>query len=354
MKPQLNLRPLKRDSSITTTISSENRRPNLSRPTLKCRPSWARRAKDRFWVELTTNAQAAESYSIVLDRLLALKIGAEQRLEESLRIDPGFALGHAVAATILADETASKRQPAPIWIRLGEQPAGPVIGRPVHQRGRVVVQQGVLLDNQPPTPRSALARRRLRSLASHPQHPFARGQRRSGRSVAAAHDLVAVHGDDWWLMSFRAFGRTDSDAGTRPRNTLGPLWRPSRRRATPRTRWRMSWTKPGATTRSWRGWTEDRQRRGHQLFRSHSEWHRPYRGRRRRYRRRPLALRPELACLRGNRSLVDAGSLLVRASLHGCGLGRRRPDAVDHQPARRAAPWLAVPVMARRAACGSE
>ena len=333
MKPQLNLRPLKQDRSMTSTISSVNRRPNLSRPTRKCRPSRSRRGKDRFGLDLTTNAEAAESYSIALDRLLALEIGAEQRLEESLRIDPGFALGHAVAATILAERDGEQAQ-----VHAHLDSARRAAGAASDREASFINAAGLWCSKDLAGETSL-----LRHVQRWPADAYAVSLLTP--SIASAgvsdgvvevwpllDDLVAVHGDDWWLMSIRAFGRTEQrrwdEAEEYARTALAA--QPSSGHAAHALAHVLYETGRHHEVLAWLDrWIASDG--AHQLFRGHFEWHAALievaagdiDAVRSRFDR-------ELACLRGNRALVDAGSLLVRASLHGCGLGRRRPDAVDH------------------------
>src|SRR3954451_24014415 len=69
---------------------------NVNRqPTRRCRLP-----QDRYGLALTTSRVAATAYREALDRLLRVPGGATEPLLRAVRLDPGFALGHATLAAL--------------------------------------------------------------------------------------------------------------------------------------------------------------------------------------------------------------------------------------------------------------
>ncbi|MEU0399582.1 FAD/NAD(P)-binding protein [Streptomyces sp. NPDC006197] len=59
-----------------------------------------RRPLDGHGLALSTHAEAAAAYRTGLDRILKVRAGAEDSLTRAVRLDPGFALGHAALALL--------------------------------------------------------------------------------------------------------------------------------------------------------------------------------------------------------------------------------------------------------------
>jgi hypothetical protein len=155
-------------------------------------------------------------------------------------------------------------------------------------------------------------------------------------------ELVPFYGrDEWWLTSMRAFARAEQlrcdEAEALALNALAA--RPSSGHAAHALAHVLYETGRHQEALNWldRWMASDGAR---QMFRGHFAWHAALtelvtgdvdaaRGR----------FDRDLANLRGNRSLIDAGSLLVRASIYGAGLGHDRADAV----ARAAGPDVRQP-----------
>jgi len=63
-------------------------------------PPVPRRPRDPYGLPLTATPAAARSYVAALQRVLSLRAGAQAALEESVALDPDFALGHATLALV--------------------------------------------------------------------------------------------------------------------------------------------------------------------------------------------------------------------------------------------------------------
>jgi hypothetical protein len=144
-------------------------------------------------------------------------------------------------------------------------------------------------------------------------------------------EMVPHYGrDEWWLTSMRAFARTEQgrwdEAEELARSALA--LQPSSGHAAHALAHVLYETARHQEALEWLDrWMDCDGAR--QLFRGHFAWHAAWTelvtgdvaAASHRFDR-------DLAVLRGNRSLIDAGSLLVRASVYAKGLGRARADAV--------------------------
>jgi hypothetical protein len=264
--------------------------------------------------------------------LLAVDVGAEQLLDDALRIDPNFALGHAVAATVASERGAPRRR-VQRHLRAARRSADNGT-----EREASFIEAAELT--------CSLSIRAAPSLVRHvrrwPGDAYAVSliaPSISSGGVSAENfdvwalpdDLVGVYGpDEWSLASLRSFGRAEqlrwSEAESLVSTALSS--RPSSGHAahalahvhyeTGRHREGLAWLD------QWLAGDGSRQ-----LFRGHFAWHAALielQG----GDSAAVSLRfdRELAPLRGERAVVDAASLLVRAALHGHHLGAERATAV--------------------------
>jgi tetratricopeptide (TPR) repeat protein len=289
------------------------------------------RITDAHGLRLTTSAEAAASYGLALDRVLALEDGAEAALHEAIELDPRFALAHAVLATLLAEHGA----PAPV-VR-DHLHAARAWAHAISEREASFVTAAVLWCADGLSGDASL----LRHVRRWPTDTYAVSLLTPSIASAGVSDgvvevwplldeLVVHYADDWWLGSMRAFARAEQrrwgesedlaraalaarpNAGHAAHALAHVLYETGRHQEA--VRWIDGWrTTDGQTQR----------------FRGHFSWHAALcelaEGDMYAVRRRYHA---QLEPLVGSRALVDAGSLLARCAAYGVPMPERRAQDV--------------------------
>lgn len=291
-----------------------------------------RRPTDRYGLALSTTEPAAAAFCEALERLLSLERGAEELLACALERDPEFSLAHAVAATVSAERTADR---AAVRQHLHAARHG---AHRATEREASFVTASVLWCTQGLSGEASL----LRHVRTWPRDAYALSLLTPSIASAGVSDGVVdvwslldevapnYPAGDWWLKSIRAFARTEQyrwpeaedlaaaaldvqPAAGHAAHALAHVWY-----ETGRHRHAVTWLDR---------WIDGPGRA--QTHRGHFAWHAAL---------AELAAGDgeavtsrfdrELAVLEGNRALIDAGSLLVRAAVHGRSLGPERADRV--------------------------
>lgn len=282
------------------------------------------RPTDRHGLALTTTAEAAAAFDRALDGLLALEDGALGWLERATDLDPGFALAHAVAATVLAEDGADGR---------AHLHAARAAAATATEREASFVTAALLWCSDGLHGDDALVRH-VRRWPTDVCAVSLLTPSIASAGVAAGvvevwpllDSLVVDYGDDWWLTSIRAFARTEQHRfGEAEDLALAALEaRPGSGHAAHAYAHALYETGRHQQAVAWiDGWRAGAGRS--QRFAGHFSWHAALAqlaqgdvpGVRTRF-------DAELATLTGTRALVDAGSLLARCDAHGMPLGGAR------------------------------
>ncbi len=308
-------------------------------------------AKDVFGLPVTTTAEAADRYEVGLNRLLTLDRDGQVAVQESVALDPRFALGQAVLA-LLADEDGQPR-----WVverRLAaaqrhlpgatdrERSFVAVVADRCHRRTGV---ETLLADHVARWPRDGLA---LSMLL--PTIAFSTDDASLGDVWSLLDQLAPAYGrDDWFVDGLRAFAYAEALA-----------WPEAERLATAALE-RQPCAGHAAHALAHVFYETGRHREGvawldgwlagagsAQRFRSHFIWHAALcelaDGD-----RTALGVRFDaaVASADGVRVLIDGVSLLARCAVHGLDLGGARrdrlvalaPSTVIAQPATPFVGW---------------
>lgn len=280
---------------------------------------------DRLGLALTTTEAAARLFAGGVDRLLALQAGGLAEIEGSVAEDPHFALGHAVAACVLAERDEPQ---ATVWAHLNAARSG--AGR-ASEREASFVTAALLWCNRRLRAQDAM----VRHVRRWPLDVFAVSLLTPSIASSGVDDGVVDVWDlldglvgeyptgYWWLASMRAFARTEQlrfaeaeqlaavalaerPASGHAAHALAHVHYETGRRAES-VAWIDRWLAgPGAG----------------QEFRSHFAWHAALCELR--LGDQPAAARRferELAGLEGPRALVDGGALCARGRLLGLPVG---------------------------------
>lgn len=294
--------------------------------------SAARKPRDRYGLELSAGAEAARRYDQALGRLLTLEDGAEELLSDVVRIDPGFALAHAVLATLVAERGGS-REEVRRHVHAARQGAPKSTEREAN-----FVTCAVLWCADGLSGDAAL----VRHVRTWPTDAYAVSMLAPSISSAGVSDgvvevwrlldeIVVHYGDDWWLTSLRAFARTEESRWSEAEDLAASALAvrgDAGHAAHARAHVLYETGRHGEAV----GWLDDwlSGDGASQQFRGHFAWHAALtelaRGDvvavRRRFDR-------DLVGLDGNRLLIDAGSLVARAAVQGRPLGASRTRAVS-------------------------
>jgi tetratricopeptide (TPR) repeat protein len=290
----------------------------------------SRRPRDQYGLPISTTPEAAEVYVQALELLLTLEDGAIETLERTLELDPDFALGHAVLATLLAEQSADRGRIRAHLHEARRSSAGAT------EREASFVTTSVLWCSNGLSGDAAL----VRHVKRWPRDAYALSLVAPSIASAGVSDgvvnvwplldeLSRSYKGDWWLTSLRAFARSDQEHWSEAEDLAGAA---------------LS-TKPSAghashalahvyyeTGRHREGidWLDNwlRNAGANQRFRCHFSWHAALYelsmgdldAVRQRFDR-------DLGTVYGSRALVDGGSMLARCAAQGHSLGDRRAAA---------------------------
>jgi hypothetical protein len=285
---------------------------------------------DHYGLALSTGDEAAEAFRDATDRLLTLELGALEALERSVQLDPGFAMAHAVLATVLAEQSGSGDT-----IDAHLQAAC----RAAHlatEREASFVAVAVLWCSHGLSGDSALVRHVLRwPTDAYAVSLLAPSIASAGVNAGVVDvwplldELDRSYPGDWWLPSLRAFAKTEQHRWSEAEDLAGTALaaRPEAGHASHAMAHVYYETGRHGEAVAWLdGWLDGAG--ANQRFRCHFSWHSALHelaqghvaAVRRRFDR-------ELGGVAGSRALVDSGSLLARCAAHGHPLGARRAAA---------------------------
>ena len=173
-------------------------------------PQLRRRPRDPFGLPLSATGAAAARYSAALGRVLRVQSGAGQLVAEAVRLDPGFALGHAVRA-VLAAETG-----ADIDIRAALDAALAPGARADERERRFIEVTAARITDPGPDSDAAL----LAYVGSYPEDALAvslaiptiafTGTTEVPSEAWALVDALApAYGNHWWYPGMLAFIRQE-------------------------------------------------------------------------------------------------------------------------------------------------
>ncbi|MFJ5265743.1 FAD/NAD(P)-binding protein [Streptomyces sp. NPDC088387] len=167
------------------------------------------RPVDRYGLALSTTREAARLYDGALERILAGRTCAQELLEQAVRADPGFALGHAALALLAGDMGDHDRAGAALAAARRAAPRSDARERGwvgvVHTRltGSEAAGRTGLLEHVGAHPRDALA-----VGVAVPTVSF-NGITGTDESCALVERLAPFYGDDWWYLGQLAFVRQE-------------------------------------------------------------------------------------------------------------------------------------------------
>jgi uncharacterized NAD(P)/FAD-binding protein YdhS len=177
------------------------------------------RPRDPLGLPLSTTAEAAAAYNAGLERLMRLQSGAEEKLQEAVALDPGFAVGHAAlamlgheagAATDVEASLEAAREAARTRADERERSLVEVVGRRVGDVRRSGAT--ALMNHIAQHPRDVLA-----VSAAVPTIAFSGVTDLQQEAWELVEGLAPAYGDHWWYISLLAFTRQDQsrfdDAG---------------------------------------------------------------------------------------------------------------------------------------------
>jgi hypothetical protein len=327
--------------------------PGTSSTTSSGRPRRGRKqSADRYGLSLSTGPDAAEAFSRAIDHILTLEHGALEGLERCVQIDPGFALGHATLASVLAEQSAP-REVIAAHLRAAIRTA-PLAS----EREASFVRIATLWCGNELSGHAALVRHVLRwPTDAYAVSLLAPSIASAGVNAGVVDvwplldELDRSYPGDWWLPSLRAFAKTEQHSWAEAEDLAGQALaaRPEAGHASHAMAHVYYETGRHAEAVLWLdGWLESAG--VNQRFRSHFSWHSALHelaqghvtAVRRRFDR-------ELGAVAGSRALVDSGSLLARCAAQGHPLGTRRAAATC-EAAGEVMETLASPFIAWHAA----
>ena len=170
-----------------------------------------RRPTDRLGLALSTTPDAAAAWRDALHAICTLQRGADVSLREAVRIDPGFAIGHAALALI------GHEWGAPIDVAASLQAAVDTAQHRGDARERSFVQTVV---SRLTLGHESGDRDLLRHVSEYPLDAFAVSMalptiafsgltQPVAQSWALADRLALSYGDDWWFAGMLAFVRQE-------------------------------------------------------------------------------------------------------------------------------------------------
>jgi uncharacterized NAD(P)/FAD-binding protein YdhS len=177
------------------------------------------RPRDPLGLPLSTTAEAAAAYNAGMERLMRLQSGAEEKLQEAVALDPGFALAYAALA-MLGHEAGAEldvvsaldaaREAARTRADERERSLVDVVGRRVEDVRRSGAT--ALMNHIAQYPRDVLA-----VSAAVPTIAFSGVTDIQQEAWEVVEGLAPAYGDHWWYISLLAFTRQDQsrfdDAG---------------------------------------------------------------------------------------------------------------------------------------------
>jgi uncharacterized NAD(P)/FAD-binding protein YdhS len=174
------------------------------------RPARGRRPRDAFGLPMSTTPQAAAAYDEGLARVLRVQDGAAESFARAVRLDPGFALGHAALALLGheggadTDVTGSLARAVAALDGADEREADLV--RVVAERVRDTAGTGAraLVRHLERYPRDALA-----VSAAVPTIAFSGVTDVQHETWDLVERLAPAYGDHWWFSGLLAFVRQD-------------------------------------------------------------------------------------------------------------------------------------------------
>jgi uncharacterized NAD(P)/FAD-binding protein YdhS/tetratricopeptide (TPR) repeat protein len=175
-------------------------------------PKLQRRPRDPYGLPISASTDAGGSYVAALGRILRVQSGAEQLVAEAVRLDPGFALGHAVLAVLGVEWGADvdvaahldRAEAAAPWADERERQFIEVVGQRVRSPGPA--SAAALLSYIRSYPEDALAV----SLAV-PTIAFGGATEIPSEAWALVEGLAPAYCDDWWYLGLLAFIRQEQD-----------------------------------------------------------------------------------------------------------------------------------------------
>jgi len=171
--------------------------------------------RDRYGLRLSTSAPAAEAFLSGLDRVLLLADGAQEQFEQSVALDPGFALGHAALAMI------GFEWGAPVDVPAALAAARTAAEQCADDRERSFVNAVTARAGDPmwADAEAPGARALLRHIEDHPRDALAvsaavptiafGGITSGERTWDLVERLGSVYGEDWWYRGELAFVRQE-------------------------------------------------------------------------------------------------------------------------------------------------
>ncbi len=173
-------------------------------------PRLNRRPRDPFGLPLSTSTGAGAAYAQALGRLLRVQSGAEELVSAAVRLDPGFALGHAALALlgvewgVEVDVDAALRAAEASAGRADERERRFLEVATARVREPGPDSAAVLLSYVQAYPEDALAV----SIAV-PTIAFGGATELPAEAWALVEGLASAYGDHWWYLSLLAFVRQE-------------------------------------------------------------------------------------------------------------------------------------------------
>lgn len=171
------------------------------------------RPRDQYDQPLSATAEAAEAWCRGLDSIRLVQAGAEEALSEAVRLDPGFAMGHAALALL------GREWDAPVDVGGSLRAALDAIRLSGDARERSFVHMTLarltegrdagdeqLLRHVNAYPRDCLA-----VSVALPTIAFSGLAGPLERAWALVERLAPAYGDDWWFNAILAFTRQEQE-----------------------------------------------------------------------------------------------------------------------------------------------
>jgi hypothetical protein len=171
------------------------------------------RPRDQYGQRLSATAEAAEAWGRAMDAVRLVQAGAEDALADAVRLDPGFAMGHAALALLgrewdAAVDVAGSLRAALDAVRVSGD---------AHERSFVHMVLSRLTES-----REDGDRQLLRHVSAYPLDclavsvalPTIAFSGLAGpveQAWALVDQLVPAYGDDWWFNGILAFSRQEQE-----------------------------------------------------------------------------------------------------------------------------------------------
>jgi tetratricopeptide (TPR) repeat protein len=179
-------------------------------------------AQDRYGLPLTTSSAAAiDAYADAIDRTLAGQVGADERLEEAVAADDGFALAQiALARSLQFRGRMPEARERAVRAR--------ALARGASRREQSHVETLAVAVESDPVRALELTKAHI---AEFPRDAFVLSQAsgvygligfsgrptRNEEQLALLQPLVQAYGDDWWFLSAYAFALNEMFRGDEAR-----------------------------------------------------------------------------------------------------------------------------------------